>query len=154
MQENRDNRIGVVYSKFTKPWASSKGESYYIVLEHTEQTTKKFRDKTDGSTRERYGAETNFIVFKLGLGIGIDDYAIGDFIDVRYKIRGIKYQKKDGTGEGFFNELEATYIKPADIDTKKDTPNNYPSYKASEIKDKVFLPPDPDAQDDTSDLPF
>lgn len=165
MQENSFNITGVIYSKYSRPWTSTKkgreehGEFHYYIVEHTEQRSGKRKitdeEREQGKSDEYFSTVRNLIEFRLAYGIGIDDFNIGDLIKVSFRVRGNEIKRKDGSGVWFKTELEAYYIKHGDIDTKKDVPNQYPSYKPTKVKqDDTFVPPDPDAQDDTSDLPF
>jgi hypothetical protein len=152
-EENKDTRTGIIYCKYSTPWKNGEGESHYLVIEHSEMGTKKFKDKKTGEWKESYGSEINYIAFRLGRGMNIDDYSVNDHVTVKYKIRGIKYQKKDGTGEGFFNELEAYFVRFADLDAGYS--NHKGVIKADDpVKKEFFVAPPPDDEEGLADLPF
>jgi len=143
---------GVLYHKYSRQWTSTKnggssGEHHYFVIEESETVPRKVKDK-EGKWIEGTYTEHNLITVKLGRGINPDDFTITDPLDIKGKMRGVEYEKKDGTGKGYFTDLEVMTIKFGDLD--KDGKRPTEKRKVGQVED--FPPPVDDEEDDG--LPF
>jgi hypothetical protein len=151
--ENSFSTKGILYEKPVRTIPNTKKpteppyEFKSIRLEiKTPYTTK---SKT-GS--EEYHVKTTIPEFQLAKWMNIDEFSIGDFIDVRFSIEGKKVNDS-----WWKTELRANYIKFADLDNGKPRPNkNKIEVTAmSDTRDlDIFQPPDPGADDDNQPLPF
>ena len=156
-KEKSFNIEGTIYAKNARVVQGKKDPT----KEYTFNTI--ILEVTSGKTIERDGqskfiTKTTLIEFDVAQWIPIDDYSVGDFIDIRFIIEGNEFTRKDGT-KGFITKLRASFIKYADLQGTKD--NKVSVNAMSDInelpqaKESVFIAPDPGADDDEmSDLPF
>lgn len=143
---------GVLYHKYSRPWVSksgTNGESHYFVIEESETMPRKVKDK-EGNWHEGTYTERNLITVKLGRGINPDDFSITDPLDIKGKMRGVEYDKKDGTGKGYFTDLEVMTIRFGDLDKEGRRPAEKRKAGQAEIEEFALQPVD----DETDDLPF
>jgi hypothetical protein len=104
--------------------------------------------------REITTVKKELVKFALPFGFPPETFSIGDFVQVRFKLTGREFDKRDGTGKGYSTEPQATYIKHGDLDANDARPVAQVA-KEKTKEENVFIPPDPKGEwDDTSDLPF
>jgi hypothetical protein len=145
---------GILYAKDTKFFPNKKkpGENY-------EFRSIKLEIKTVNGDK----LYTDIPEFQLGIGVGFDEYSVGDFINVRFALVG-----KRVSDTWHKTELRCTFIKYADIQTRVEKSANTPSdfggmntnVNKGAVKvdeNKVFNSSVPEAKeedDDFKDLPF
>lgn len=90
--------------------------------------------------------------FQCGKGVNIDDYEIGDYISVRFVLKGKKIS------DTFYKtELSAIYLKHADLSSSKDNKkaDSFGTFKPPKPL-MADVPPVPESgeQEDFDQLPF
>jgi hypothetical protein len=101
--------------------------------------------------------------FELGNGVSIDDFSVGDNVEITFSLAGKKilYTPKDKEGEEvgetctwYKTTAKALYIKHADTTTLREVGGQTPSEKYQ--KENVFVPPLPysTGNEEDNDLPF
>ena len=149
-KEKSFNQEGTIYAKNVRKVVGKKDptkeyEFRTIVLEV--KTTKEVKR----DDKIQYISKTNLLEFDIASWIDIEDYSVGDYIDIRFIIEGVEYNKKDGE-KGYMNKLKTTYIKYADIDSG-DGKKASSKYTPPTQREEVFVVPDPEDVDQ-GDLPF
>lgn len=90
--------------------------------------------------------------FQCGKGVNIDDFEIGDYISVRFVLKGKKIS------DTFYKtELSAIYLKHADLSSSKDNKATASVYVPKKtIVPDITVPPTPESgeQEDYDQLPF
>jgi len=94
------------------------------------------------------GKYADFLTIEFGGDSGINTLNSineGDEVEVKFSLRGRKYNKKDGSGEGFFNSLSGFAAKVVGSAATTTPPAPQQEYRQAPA-------PNPQAFDD--DLPF
>lgn len=156
-ENNNEHRLtGTLYSKLTRrvvgTKAKNKGkefEFYYYIVE-AQSMIRKTEAKDDKINNIAF-TKKDLVKFSLPYGMSIDEFDIGDPVDIAFTITGREWTNKEGVKD-VINENKITYIRFADIKTDEGKPK----------KDMTFVPPQfkpasesslgsPDVEDD---LPF
>jgi hypothetical protein len=135
---------GVIYAKPVRKVEGKKGtktegqtfEFSSIILE----VKRVYKDKT----------YTELPEFELGKGVNIDDFAIGDKVDVFFSCGGKKIS------DTFHKtSLKAAYLKHSDIQGNDTQEVGGKTPREINKKEETFVVPNPyNGNDDESDLPF
>jgi hypothetical protein len=152
MPNNQNKITGVIYSKPTRTAPDKKGKNggqdyvfTSIILE------------TDHPMRK----SKTFPEFELGSkGLGIDDFEVGDNVEITFFAEGedISWTDKQGNRVSkHISKNKAMYIRHSDIttDDSKSVGNYTPAEKRRlEKAEKSMLEPMPDPDEEEGDLPF
>jgi hypothetical protein len=112
-----------------------------------------------------FGGRSRTIIAEMQLdrGVGFDEFSVGDSISVDYYLFG-----KAVSSSWFKTEAKVVHIGFSDRDSSYDNHKGKIKVDAmsdintigelpkpnNEIRDKVFVPPSPNDEDEMSDLPF
>lgn len=136
---------------------TAKYAKYLITLEVTSSEERNVKDGT------KYITKTEFPQFEsFAPKYDIDSFMIGDYVQLRFYLSGQKFVYKQGANagkEGIMTKNIVTFIKHADLDNgdarKGSNKVDMKSLSDTRELEKVFVQPDPEAEDDGMDqLPF
>jgi hypothetical protein len=160
MIENSFNIKGTLYAKDTRivPNTKKPTEPPYEFRSIKLEIKSSYTTKNKTTEVEEYHTKSTIPEFQLNKGINLDEFSIGDFIDVRFSIEGKKINEN-----WHKTELKASYIKFADMDNKTDrlsggkvSVSAMSNSSDLNIRETVFVAPDPNEENDPDfeNLPF
>jgi hypothetical protein len=160
MTDNNDYRIvGTIYDKQINEW--DKGDKHYfkyVITLEVEPKRKDYtftRDNKDGTTdtkvRSAKEKDKNLPQFEAFM-INMDDYDIGDTVEVKFYLVGQPWTNKEGK-RVIFTRNSITFIKHADLDA--DRPTNIGKITVDDPKPpKKDSFPQADPDEGIDQLPF
>jgi hypothetical protein len=138
MAQNNIHKIeGIIYSRPVRTVPDKKGKNGGVPYE--------FPSIILEVKRNSKGIEyITLPEFEMGRGVNIQDFAVGDKVEITFALEGKKI------GDWHKTTAKAIYIRHTDIqgDDSRDVGRQETS------RDTTFVPPAPDTEDDSSDLPF
>lgn len=140
-QNNFYKITGIIYEKPIrtaqgKVGTKTEGQTFEfpsIILE----VKREYKDKTYSELPE----------FELGRNVNTEEFMIGDNVDVYFSLSG-----KRISNSWHKTVAKATYLKHADVYDTREVGGKTPSDFAK--KETVFVPPSPEDEEYTGDLPF
>jgi len=141
MEKNNLYKInGTIYAKNVRTAQGKKDPTVtYEFLSIILEVKRQYKDKT----------YTELPEFELGNGVSIDDFSVGDNVEITFSLAGKKI-----TDTWHKTTAKALYIKHADTNTLREVGGQTPSEMNK--KEEVFVAPLPysNGNDEDNDLPF
>lgn len=153
MPENIFRITGTIYAKEFQEIKGKKDPSAVYAKNIITLEVSTSRDIPDKKGGTRYVTVTEYPQFEA-FGLNMDDYNVGDLIELRFHLSGRKYTNKYGK-ECIMTKAMIDYVKFADIEGGHSSKSNTGGFgKPFPKRDDTFTPPDPDTDDTMQDLPF